>query len=48
MTQRTLDGKADCKGVKGTIRVKMSPAFKEKHPEICESLKECHEKPHVS
>ena len=44
MTQRTLDGKSDCKGVKGTIHVKMSPAFKEEHPEICDALKECHKK----
>ncbi len=45
MTQKTLDGKTDCrKETKGTIRIRMSPAAKEKFPEICDGIKEVHRK----
>jgi hypothetical protein len=44
MAQRTLDGDVDCKGTKGSIMVRMSDKFRERHPEICDSLKEVHEK----
>ena len=45
MSQRTLEGKTDCrKETKGTIQIRMSPAAKEKFPELCEGIKEVHRK----
>jgi len=45
LPQRTLEGKTDCrKETKGTIRIRMSPAAKEKFPELCDGIKEVHRK----
>jgi len=45
MTQKTLDGKTDCrKETRGTIRIRMSPAAKERFPDICDGIKEVHRK----
>ena len=45
MSQRTLEGKTDCrKETKGTVRIRMTPAAKEKFPELCQGIKEVHRK----
>jgi len=46
MSQKTLDGKTDCRKAAawGSISIRMSPAFREMHPEICDGIKEVHEK----
>ncbi|MFA5378380.1 MAG: hypothetical protein WC455_21680 [Dehalococcoidia bacterium] len=45
MTQQTLEGKTDCRReTKGTIRIKITPAAKEKFPEICEGIREVNRK----
>jgi len=45
MSQRTLEGKTDCrKETRGSLQVRMTPAAKEKFPELCEGIKEVHRK----
>jgi translation elongation factor EF-G len=40
-----LEGKTDCRReTKGTIRIKITPAAKEKFPEICEGIREVNRK----
>lgn len=43
--QKRLDGKTDCrKEARGKIQIRMTPAAREKFPEICDGIKEVHKK----
>jgi hypothetical protein len=45
MSQRTLEGKTDCrKEARGKIQIRMTPAAREKFPELCDGIKEVHRK----